>query len=272
MVVQTAVWQHKNFTPYSEEYIDEVSKRQNRWWWDEDILGWNIFWDPSKLKRWDITDTNDYVYDWQNWLRIWTPAATAVVNQINSSWMYWNPNNNRTSEERNPETPKKKINKRWSDPTKTVPTYVAPDGSVHEGMTQDQFNQRMQEYQMENDAYKRQQDNQLQDLYTRALDKYMKEPDSFTEAQKQALVNTAEKLWHLDSLLPSIVSWENMSNITSPTPTVTATQASSLPTVNQVTNQDNNASNYWGRYAWSNAWSEETRRSQWASNAAGFSL
>ena len=157
---------------------------------------------------------------------------------------------------------------------KFVPTYVAPDWKTYTGMTQDQFNQRMQEYQMENDAYKKQQDNQLQDLYTRALDKYIKEPDSFTEAQKQALVNTAKKLWHLDSLLPSIVTWENMTNITSSTPTVTTTntQASSLPTVNQVTNQDSNASNYWGRYAWSEAWSEETRKSQWASNAASFWL
>lgn len=228
----------------------------------------------SQVQTWDWKQ-------WVNWENV-TPktnqwnrgTAWWDVSLVTPSWMSIVNQQHKTPEEQPKETPKKNNNRRWTDPTKTVPTYVAPDGSVHEGMTQEDFNQRMQEYQMENDAYKKQQDNQLQDLYTRALDKYIKEPDSFTEAQKQALVNTAEKLWHLDSLLPSIVSWENMTNITSSTPTVTTTntQASNLPTVNQVTNQDNNASNYWGRYAWSEAWSEETRKSQWANNAAGFWL
>lgn len=267
MVVQTNVWQHKNFTPYSEEYIDEVSKRQNRWWWDKDILGWNTFWDPSKLKRWDITDTNDYIYDWQNWLRIWTPAATAVVNQINSSWMYWNPNNNNNTPEETKEEPKKETPKK-NTRRKFVPTYVAPDWKTYTGMTQDQFNQRMQEYQMEDaiiaDNKARQQalrsqtvgdgDVTRDQIFKDALNKFAENPDGFTADQRTMLYNVGKQLWYYNDTMLDDQAQTPAQTAPSVTPqntantTVAGTQANDQQQF-QAQSQSNNNVKQWG---WSN--------------------
>ena len=147
-------------------------------------------------------------------------------------------------------------------------TYTAPDWKTYTGMTQDQFNQRMQEYQMEDaiiaDNKARQQalrsqtigdgDVTRDQIFKDALNKFAENPDGFTADQRTMLYNVGKQLWYYNDTM--LDNWTQTPAQTAPsvTPqntantTVAGTQANDQQQF-QAQSQSNNNVKQWG---WSN--------------------
>lgn len=217
MVVQTAVWQHRNFTPYSKEYINEISQRQHWRWGNKNRLDANVFWDPSNFKYWDITDTNDYIYDWNwNWWKIWGKEATAIVNAINTNPApdvpapapeTPNPNPNPNPKPKNANTNRKK----WVS-----------------NKNQDSLENRQQlmQQQIAEDNAARANRNQKnrEQIYSEAVARYAQNPSSFTPEQRDLLMRVWEQIGiSPEETAANILRWNYNNNptaVSAPAPTV----------------------------------------------------
>lgn len=88
--------------------------------------------------------------------------------------------------------------KRIKKPTEAV----APDGSVMQGRTQTELNNRLEDYKKENEAYYEQKrtkkiwDTTADEIFKQALDKFSKDPTAFTADQITALKNAGVSLWY----------------------------------------------------------------------------
>lgn len=88
--------------------------------------------------------------------------------------------------------------KRIKKPTEAV----APDGSVMQGTTQTELNNRLEDYKKENEAYYEQKrtkkiwDTTADEIFKQALDKFSKDPTAFTADQITALKNAGVSLWY----------------------------------------------------------------------------
>lgn len=171
----------------------------------------------------------------------------------------------RTSEPEQTPTPKR--TSRWTR-KQTTPTYVAPDWKTYTGMTQDQFNQRLKEYEMEDaiiaDNKAKQQalrsqtvgngDVTRDQIFKDALNKFAENPDWFTADQRTMLYNVGKQLWYYNDTM--LDNWSQTPAQTAPsvTPqntantTVAGTQANDQQQF-QAQSQSNNNVKQWG---WSN--------------------
>lgn len=122
------------------------------------------------------------------------------------------------------------------------PTYVDTNWVTHTWMTQDEFNQSMQMYEADNQWWYEHQRNQViwdnwttrWQIFDQAIEKFLADPSSFNDSQKQALVKVWQQLWYFNwsSTTPTTDQTENQTVTETIQPTVTTTPTTTQRSVN----------------------------------------
>lgn len=247
---------------------EAVAWTKNAWWWSYQPNWWPLNWiywvaDRDIAKRWDkasarlqeinerlanmnkeaptwpLKPNTEWVKEFINsnnfktwWWTSWWSTTKWSTSKWNTNKWYWNANAVKQPE----------------------PTYVDPSGVTHTWMTQDEFDTSMKMYEADNQWWYENRRNQVVwanwatrwQIFDQALDKFLSNPDAFSEDQKQLLIKAWKELWYFN--------WTSETPTTSWTPTVAPTVApTAQPTVTTPTQRRiNNANDAY--YAWQNAW------------------
>lgn len=159
-------------------------------------------------------------------------------------------------------------------------TYTAPDGKTYTGMSQEQFNQRLQDYEMENNALKLKQQQYQQrrnetvgngsmtkdQLFKDALSKMYENPSAFTDEQKDLLYRTGEQLGYFNDTMQAATP---KSTSTATTATTVAINDNAAGTANPSVTPDTISNVTYSNEVPSQAGSTIK---QWWKNAIGWSL
>ena len=123
------------------------------------------------------------------------------------------------------------------------PTYVDQDWVTHTWMTQDEFNQSMQMYEADNQWWYEHQRNQTLpwgstrwEIFDQAVEKFLANPDSFNDSQKQALIKVWQQLWYFNwssTTAPDQTETQTVTDTVTTAPTVQPT-VTPTPTQRQV--------------------------------------
>ena len=234
------------------------------WWIWQDVDNWTtITYDPIKNYQdttinndtWSKNDTNTKTNN--NWTVKFWPL------RVDTEWIknYISNLNNKTSSNNwwwNKWWGSKWWSKwywNWNAVRQPEPTYVDPSGITHTWMTQDEFDASMKMYEADNQWWYENRRNQVVwanwatrwQIFDQALDKFLSDPNAFSEDQKQLLIKAWKELWYFD--------WTTETSSTSWTPTTTSTVTPTVqPTITTTPTQRkiNNANDAY--YAWQNAW------------------
>lgn len=140
---------------------------------------------------------------------------------------------------------------------------IAPDGSTQVGYTQEEFNQRLKDYEMEDQALNERKAQQANlrsqtigngnitrdQLFKDALNKFASNPDGFTAEQRTALYNAGKQLgYYNDTMLDNWVQKQTQtptSNAVEPTAAWAQQQLEAQPQSNETTKQWGNNNFLW---------------------------
>lgn len=127
---------------------------------------------------------------------------------------------------------------------KKQPTAIAPDGSVQQGVTQKEFDDKIKNYEEENKAfYEGQRSRKVgnttaDEIFKQALDKFSKDPSSFSPEQITALKNAGVSLGYGKGEQADAAQTTTPTQTTTPaqqtTPTPGSPQAGQLPKGGQL--------------------------------------
>lgn len=233
---QASTWELTNVFPWANISFGNSSQWNNNTWTN---LTW---WNNTTI---DFAGNNNI-----NTTSTWTPNPktndTVITQQVPNT----KPNKNPTSNN----VPKNNSNSNnRSTMTNRRKRAIAPDGSTQIGYTQEEFNQRLKDYEMEDQALNERKAQQANlrsqtigngnmtrdQLFKDALNKFASNPDGFTAEQRTALYNAGKQLgYYNDTMLDNWVQ--------KPADTVEPTAAGSQV---QAQPQSNNNIKQWG---WSN--------------------
>lgn len=161
------------------------------WLFSQDIDKWTEItydpWNPNLEENipWTWTTTK-----WKN-LNL---SRNRFVNSMNksdtttsSSW-WWS----RTTSRRKPATT-----------TQSEPTYVDPNWVTHTWMTQEEFNNSMaayaQDFGLNNNQPTWNNWSNREQIFNQAIDKFISDPDSFNQEQRDALIRAWQSLWYISN-------------------------------------------------------------------------
>lgn len=225
--------------------------RSTRWnwfrWWTSRTS--NLFWNNVVEQNQDTPETTPEV------IPEVTPEVTTAHEETKTP--NWNPKNQTV----------------WL--RSAVPTYTAPDWKTYTGMSQEQFNQRLQDYEMENAALKQRQQVYQQrrnetvgngsmtkdQLFKDALSKMYENPSAFTDEQKDLLYRTGEQLGYFNDTMQAATPKSTSTATTNTTvaindnatgvanPSVTPDTISNVTYSNEVPSQAGSTIKQW----WKNA-------------------
>lgn len=263
---------------FNRKLLDNYTNSRYSQWW----MIWQISQNSIESELWKLSNnlSERTKVLWWRYNNIWnitpwytpTPSKTKTetVNpeKDNSKWgWWWSP---------------KSWSYRWWTRTwnswavkQQEPTYVDPNWVTHTWMTQDEFNKTMQMYEADNQWWYEHQRNQKLsngttrwELFDQAINKYLENPDSFNDSQKQALLNVWKQLWYWNS------NWESNQQATAQQPQVQQQvqpqiQPSVQPTQTQSQYNWFDPSQVWWR-TW--LWTELDRKTQWWQINIPFSL
>lgn len=207
--------------------------------------------DPDWVQRW--YDNDNALVRQRSYLEQQNKNKDAIINAY-EKWIIWNNSNKEEpkKEETPKPTPKPKTNtNRWWSRTwnawavkQPEPTYVDQDWVTHTWMTQDEFNQSMQMYEADNQWWYEHQRNQViwenwttrWQIFDQAVEKFLANPDSFNDSQKQALIKVWQQLWYFNwssATAPDQTETQTVTDTATTAPTVQPT-VTSTPTQRQV--------------------------------------
>lgn len=215
-------------------------------------------------------------------------------NTLSSQWLIWRvgPNVDPMSnvrwfnnylqdqiDQRKPEAPKPNNRRTRGRATTTTPepTYTAPDGTVHTGMTQEQFNESLMTQQMENDAYNNRRNATVsngvnrQQIYQEAINRYRNNPESFWDREKDLLLSVGQQLGYSPENVAAQILWIDPNQATPAAQPAPASTSASQPVATPTSVAPSNAAWAGGRDEWQYA-TENDRKTQWGSNAIWFYL
>lgn len=204
------------------------------------------------MQRWSTNWTRSTRWNWFRW---WT---TRTSNLFWNNVVEQDQDTPETTPEVTPEvttTPEETKTPNWNPKNQTVwlrssvPTYTAPDGKTYTGMSQEQFNQRLQDYEMENAALKQRQQVYQQrrnetvgngsmtkdQLFKDALSKMYENPSAFTDEQKDLLYRTGEQLGYFNDTMQAspkqteTATWTTTTTVAMNEPATTADRISYTP-------------------------------------------
>lgn len=227
-------------------------------WKPTGVTLWSFIW-PVKYQAPDTTITNDDLVDLEKkygaegewWIETTvainneTPKVTPTTKETPTPKV--TPVQNETTTPKTTTTSRSNWRK-WTN-NNLNNTYTTPDGKTYTGMSQEQFNQRLQDYEMENAALKQRQQVYQQrrnetvgngsmtkdQLFKDALSKMYENPSAFTDEQKDLLYRTGEQLGYFNDTMQvspkqtETATWTTTTTVAMNEPTTTADRISYTP-------------------------------------------
>ena len=178
---------------------------------------------------------------------------------------------------------KKRTNQVWNSNAvkQPEPTYVDSDWVTHTWMTQEEFDNSMRMYEIDNQWwYNKQRSKTIWEswmtadqMFKNAIDKFNANPDAFNDEQKKVLLNAWIQLWYYNRDWSPRKDVEISEEAVQPSTATESTRTAANPSIATT-----RTSNQWGTHVWyGGSWwewyaTDNDRRMQWWANSMFWSL
>ena len=194
-----SIYQQQQRDAASDKRIADMNNKTNN------FLNWNTLNNWSLVWAWSVAwmpsiNPYEFAYDLN---RINEQSKSEQKNEQQDNW--WATNWSSTNKWW---WWKRRTNQVWNANAvkQPEPTYVDPNGVTHTWMTQEEFDASMRMYEADNQWRYEHRRNQVVwanwatrwQIFDQVLDKFLANPDAFSEDQKQLLIKAWKELWYFN--------------------------------------------------------------------------